>query len=76
MEALAPLIASFPTQERPVVRSRVNVQKPNEDDLDGDTALLEHLSPSTMSPPTVGISWCCRVIEFMGILNYISAGDV
>lgn len=52
VEALAQRIASFPKQGLTAVKSRVNVQKPSEEDLDGDTALLGQLSPSTVSQLT------------------------
>ena len=47
--ALAGRIDSFPKQGLGAVKSRVNVQKPTEADLDGDFELLGKLSTSTVS---------------------------
>ena len=50
--ALANRINSFPKQGLGAVKSRVNVQKPPEADLDGDFELLGKLSTSTVSQLT------------------------
>lgn len=53
VNSLAERIASFPKQGLGAVKSRVNVQKPSEADLEGDGALLGKLSTSQVSQLTV-----------------------
>ena len=49
VEALAERIAAFPRQGLAAMKARVNVQKPSEEDLDGDLELFEQLAKSSVS---------------------------
>ena len=49
VEALAKRIASFPSQGLKAIKERVNVQKPTEQDLDGDLEIFSELVPTAVS---------------------------